>query len=248
MQVSLSVSLFSFFLKYEHSSSRCHLGTKALVSVGMVQMNIPQDSTLASQWCSILQNQNLYQGFVLGFFLRLFQSMPLSWKSLQVNTTKTTRSIAIHHILRFYTKPVAAKLGTYPILTNFSSYSDSFPKLTLVSLSLPCPRGERRSHQHTRLLTNVATEHAMGTTGCSPQPVLLPEMAIPMGLAPSRTCALLRRASRCGHSLLTPPISGCNKRMKEQWSLPSCNNVSIKALQQGQNEGKTTPMFTTVTI
>lgn len=49
MQVSLSVSLFSFFFKYECSISRCHLGTKALVTVGMAQMNISQGSILASQ-------------------------------------------------------------------------------------------------------------------------------------------------------------------------------------------------------
>lgn len=56
MQVSLLVSLLSFFFKYECSISRCHLGAKALVSVGIAQMNISQDSILASQWCPTLQN------------------------------------------------------------------------------------------------------------------------------------------------------------------------------------------------
>lgn len=57
MQVSLLVS-FSFIVKYECSISRCHLGTKALVSAGITQMEISQESILAAQQCSTLQNQN----------------------------------------------------------------------------------------------------------------------------------------------------------------------------------------------
>lgn len=45
----LSQSLFPLFFKYDCSISRCHLGTKALVSVRMAQMNVSQDSILASQ-------------------------------------------------------------------------------------------------------------------------------------------------------------------------------------------------------
>lgn len=67
-------------------------------------------------------------------------------------TPQTTRSTTGHHGLRFPTKSVAEKLGNFPILRNFSSYSDNFPKLTAVSLSLACQRGERRARQHTQLL------------------------------------------------------------------------------------------------
>lgn len=55
------------------------LYTKALV--GMAQKNTSQDCKLPSQRNSMLQTQTLYQGFVLRSFLRLFQSMPLSWKN-----------------------------------------------------------------------------------------------------------------------------------------------------------------------
>lgn len=199
MQISLSVSLFfPFFFKYERSISRCRSGTKGLVGVGTAQMNTSQESILASHWCSALQNQNSYQGSMLGFFLRLFQSMPLSWKSLQVNTTKMTRSIAVHDVLRFPTKFVAEKLGRFPILRNFSSYSDNFPKLTSASLG---SAGQRVS-------ADLAS-----TAGCSPLAIWLPRVqrgtrAAHPGLSPwdwhlNCPCDILRRAPRCGCSLLT---------------------------------------------
>lgn len=79
VQENASFSLSVSFLKSECRISMCQLGTKALE--GMAQNNISQGCKLASQRSSILQTQTLYQGFVLRFFLRLFQSMPLSWKN-----------------------------------------------------------------------------------------------------------------------------------------------------------------------
>lgn len=101
------------------------------------------------------------------------QSTPLSRNSLQVNTTKMTWSITVHEVCKFRTKFVSERMGKFPFLRNFSSYSDNFPKPTSACLSLACPRGEHQSRQHTRLLAarkcgswECNGEHGLLTPNC----------------------------------------------------------------------------------
>lgn len=156
------------------------LYTKALV--GMAQNNISQDCKLASQRNSTLQTQTLYQGFVLRSFLRLFQSMPLSWKKLYWLTPQRQPDPVLSITLWGFLQSVCQKTWeNFQLLETFFSQSDNFPKPTSVShVGLV-------STLSSSLLTNWDSGSVMGNMSCSPQPALL-------GLTPNCASDTIQRA------------------------------------------------------